>query len=163
MTKVIAAIKALGIADADIATSTVSLGPVYDYAGNSQRIRAWQLQNAVSVTVRDLDKVSDVIDDGINAGATTLNGVGFDVSDRTGVEAKARENAMKDAKAKADALASAAGISITGVASISEQVVTPIWYGGMRAAAGASQDSATPVQPGSTDVTITVTVAYLIP
>ena len=163
MTKVIAAIKALGIDDKDITTSMVSLGPVYDYQSNVQKIIGYQLQNTVSITVRDLTKVSDVLDDSVAAGATTVNGVSFDVSDRTAAEAKAREAAMFDAKAKADTLSKAAGVAIVGVASISETVSTPIWYSPeMSVAAGAREDASTPVMPGSTDITITVQVSYLI-
>jgi len=163
MTKVIAAIKALGIDDKDITTSMVSLGPVYDYQSNVQKIIGYQLQNTVSVTVRDLTKVSDVLDDSVAAGGTTVNGVSFDVSDRTAAEAKAREAAMFDAKAKADTLSKAAGVAIVGVASISETVSTPIWYSPeMSVAAGAREDASTPVMPGSTDITITVQVSYLI-
>ncbi len=161
MTKVIAAIRALGIADVDIATATVSLGPVYDYTTtNTQRIRGYQLSNMVSVTVRDLAKVADVLDDGVTAGATSVNGITFDVTDRTAAEAKAREAAMADAKAKATTLSTAAGVSITGVASISESVSTPMWYG--RDFAAVAAEASTPVLPGSTDVTITVSVSYLI-
>jgi uncharacterized protein YggE len=163
MTKVIAAIKALGIDDKDITTSMVSLGPVYDYQSTVQRITGYQLQNTVSVVVRDLAKVSDVLDDSVAAGATTVNGVSFDVADRTAAEAQARQAAMADAKAKADTLSSAADVAITGVASISESVSTPIWYSPeMSVAGGAKADAATPVMPGSTDITITVQVSYLI-
>ena len=69
---------------------------------------------------------------------------------------------MVDAKAKADTLAGAAGVSITGVASISESVSTPIWYGPEMAAGAAEDRASTPVMPGSTDITITVQVSYLI-
>ena len=163
MTKVVAALKALGIDDKDIQTSIVSLNPVYDYQSTTQRITGYQLQNQVSVTVRDLDKLSAVLDDSIAAGATTVNGVSFDVADRAAAESKAREAAMADAKAKADTLARAAGVAITGVATISETVSTPIWYAPEMSAAGGAKDSATtPVMPGSTDVTISVNVAYLI-
>ncbi len=164
MTKVVAAIKALGIDDKDIATSMVSLGPVYDYQANVQRITGYQLQNAVSITVRKLDVLADVLDNSVAAGATSVNGVSFDVADRTASEAKAREAAMADAKAKATTLAQAAGVAITGVASISEQVSTPVWYAPSMGLAegGVKADAATPVLPGSTDVTITVSVTYLI-
>jgi uncharacterized protein YggE len=89
------------------------------------------------------------------------------VSDRTAAEAQARDAAAKDARAKADTYAKTLGLSITGVASVSEQVTTPIWYGQAYAAsaAGGGADKAvapTPVQPGSTDVTINVQVAFLI-
>ena len=165
MTRVVAALKNLGIADEDIATANVSLSPVYDYPTNAQpRIRGYQLQNTVTVTVRDLTKVSDVVDDTVQAGATQVNGISFDVKDRTAAEAKARDAAVKDAKAKADALAAGLGVTISGVASVAESVATPIWYGpSYGAAAGAGDKAETPVLPGSTDVTITVQVTFLIP
>lgn len=163
MTRVVAAIRKLGIDDKDIATSTVSLGPVFDYPQNSTpRIRAYQLQNFVTVTVRKLDVLSDVLDDSVAAGATSVDGISFDVADRTGAEAKAREAAVKDAKTKAETLATGVGVRITGVASISESVSTPIWYGQNYAGAAQAKDSSTPVLPGSTDVVITVSVSFLI-
>ena len=129
MTRIVAAIRALGIEDKDIATSNVSLSPVYSYPANqAPRIRGYQLNNMVTITVRDLDTLSDVLDDGIQSGATSVDGVSFDVEDRAGAEAKAREAAVADAKAKAEALAKGVGVSITGVASIAEQVSTPVWY-----------------------------------
>ena len=64
MTKVVDALKKLGIADKDIQTTTISLQPVYDYSTNTNppRLTGYQLNNAVAVTVRDLDKVGDAID-----------------------------------------------------------------------------------------------------
>ena len=164
MTAVIAALKKLGIADKDIQTSWVSLQPTYDYnAGTSApRITGYQFSNAIGVTVRDLDKVGDAIDDALAAGATTLDGITFRVADETAAETQARTAAMADAKAKAQALAAAAGVTISGVSSISETVAPtpyPIYYG---AAQAAGKDTSTPVQPGSTDITITVAVIYLI-
>lgn len=164
MTRVVDAIRKLGIDDSDIATANVSLGPVYDYPNNtSPHIRGYQLQNAVTVTIRNLDQLGDVIDDGVTAGATRVDGISFDVADRAAAEAQAREAAVKDAKARADTLATGLGVRITGVASVAEQVSTPVWYG--RDFAGASAlapDASTPVMPGSTDVTIKVTVSFLI-
>ncbi len=164
MNAVVAAIRKLGIDDKDIKTSAVSLGPVYNYPPNSTpKIRGYQLQNTVSVTVRKLDVISDVLDNAVTAGATSVDGISFDVADRAAAEAQAREAAVKDAKARADTLATTAGVRITGVASMSETMNTPIWYGQNFAAALAPKDSSTPVMPGSTDVTITVSVTYLIP
>lgn len=164
MTKVIAALKALGIDDKDIATAMVSLNPVYDYTTQVQQLRGYQLNNQVTVTVRDLDKLGDVLDNSIVAGANTVNGVSFDVKDRAGAEAKAREAAMVDARAKADTLATGGGVKITGVASISESVSTPIWYAPEMSAnaAGGKADASTPVMPGTTDIQITVQVSFLI-
>ncbi|HEX2755279.1 MAG TPA: SIMPL domain-containing protein [Candidatus Limnocylindrales bacterium] len=166
MTKVIAALKALGIADKDIRTSTISLQPTYDYTTNTNppRITGYSFSNGVAVTVRDLDKVGDAIDDSLAAGATTLDGVSFRVDDPAKAEQQARTDAMSQARAHADTLAAAAGVAITGVVSISETsspTPYPIFYGAATAGA-AARDVATPVQAGTTDVTITVGVVYLI-
>jgi len=165
MTRVIDGLKKLGIADKDIQTTTISLQPTYDYTnnGNPPRITGYSFSNGLEVTVRNLDQVGDVIDGSLAAGATTLDGVSFQVSDPAAAQSQARTEAMTQARANADTLAKAAGIAITGVATISEvstPVQPPIWYGAAPAAGAA--DQATPVQPGTTDVTITVTVSYLI-
>jgi uncharacterized protein len=164
MTAVIAALRKLGIAEADIQTTTLSLQPTYDYSYNTNppRLTGYVLSNAIAVTVRDIEKVGDAIDDALAAGATTLDGVGFRVADQASAEAQARTAAMTEAAAKAKTLADAAGVSIKGVASISETVAAipyPIYYAG--AAAGA-KDVQTPVQPGTSDVSVTVAVVYLI-
>ena len=163
MTAVIAALRKLGIADRDIQTSWVSLQPTSDYGVGTYppKITGYQFSNAVSVTIHDLDKVGDAIDDALAAGATTLDGITFRVADEAGAEAQSRTAAMAEAKAKAQALANAAGVTITGVASITETIAPtpyPIYYG----AAAAGKDASTPVQPGTTDIAITVAVVYLI-
>ena len=88
MTKVIAAVKALGIDDKDIASSSISLQPVYDYNsnGSNPHIRGYQLQNTVTITVRDLDKLGDVLDNTVVSVATQVKGISFDVADRTSAD-----------------------------------------------------------------------------
>lgn len=165
MANVVAAIKKLGIDDKDIQTTQVSLSAVYDYPSNlAPVLRGYQLTNQVAVTVRDLSKLSDVIDNGVAAGATTVDGISFDVANRTGLEAQAREAAAKDARAKADVYAKTLSLSIVGVSAVTEQVSTPVWYAPSYAAGVAVDKAATPtpVQPGSTDVTITVQVSFLV-
>lgn len=165
MTKAIAALKAAGIAERDIQTTTLSLQPVYDYAssGSQPRLIGYQVTNSVSATIRDLDRIADAVDGAMAAGATTVNGITFRLDNPAAAESQARAAAMANARAKANELASAAGVTIVGVASITESsspTPTPIPYLG--AAAGSKADVATPVQPGVTDVTVTVSVAYLI-
>ena len=164
MNRVIAALKKLGIADKDLQTSGLSLQPNYTYPnGGNPRLTGYTLSNGVSVTVRDLDKLGDAIDDGLAAGATTLDGVSFRVDDPAKAQDQARKEALAQAKAKAQTLASGAGVSITGVASISETAapIPPIYYGGAQFGAIA-KDAATPVQVGTNDVMVTISVEYLI-
>lgn len=164
MTKVIARLKALGISDADIQTTILSLQPIYSYpSGGSPRVTGYQLSNAIAVTVRDIDKAGDAIDAGLAAGATTLDGVSFRVDDQAKAEAKAREAAMSEAKAKAETLARGAGVSLGGVASISE-VSAPVPYPiyGAYPRVAADKATQTPVEPGTNEITVTVSVSYLI-
>jgi uncharacterized protein len=166
MTAVIASLRKLGIDDRDIQTTTLSLQPTYDYTNNTNppRLTGYTLTNEVAVTIRDLDKVGDAIDDALAAGATSLDGVTFRVNDQANAEKQARQAAMAEASAKAKALADEAGVSIAGVASISENVAPvpyPIYYG-TAAGSGEAKDVQTPVQPGTNEISVTVSVVYLI-
>ena len=163
MTAVIAAIKKNGVDDKDIVTTNVSLSPVYDYTINSNpRLVGYQFSNTVKVTIRKLASIAAVVDDSVTGGATTVYGINFRVGDPKAAEAKARQLAMADARAKADALATSAGTSVRGVASISEVATqpTPVYYSAMDSVKSSSV--ATPIQTGSTDVIVQVTVSYLI-
>lgn len=163
MTAVIAAVKKLGIADKDIATINVSLNPVYTYSSNgAARLTGYQFANNLKVTVRDLTKVGSVLDDSVAAGATTVGGVSFRLDDPTSIQAQARGLAMTEARSKADALAKAAGVSIKGVATITESATTPVTNYAMTASLDAKASVSTPIQTGSTDVQIQVVVSYLI-
>lgn len=160
MQAVIAALHGLGIADADIKTTQLYVSPMYNY-GNSQSISGYQMSNIVSVHVRDLTKLADVIDQSVAAGATDVQGVAFDVADRAAAEAAARTAAVKDARAHADTLAAAAGVTITGVQSIAETTSSPWPWPGV----GFGRDEAgapTPIQPGSAELSIDVSVVYII-
>jgi uncharacterized protein YggE len=164
MTAVVDAVKKDGVDARDILTVNVSLSPVYDYSVSSStpRLVGQQFTNTIKVTVRDIKSVAAVVDDSLAAGATTVGGISFRLNDPKTVQAQARSQAMADARAKADALASAAGVSIKGVASITETTSqpTPVYYSAATDAKAAGVS--TPIQTGTTDVLVQVTVTYLI-
>lgn len=163
MAAVVAAVKGLGVADKDIVTTNVSLSAVYDYSATTgSRLTGYLFSNTVKVTVRDIEAVAGVIDGAVSAGATTVQGISFRLDNPKPLESQARTLAMNDARAKADALAGAAGVHVTGVASISETVVSsPAQYTPSPVAYDKAAAS-TPIQTGTTDIEIRVTVAYLI-
>ena len=162
MTGAVAAIRSAGVANDDIQTTIVSLSAVYDYPqSGGQKLMGYQFTNQVAVTVRDLTKVAAVIDGAISAGANTVDGITFSVNDPVAAESRARSAAMADAKARAQALETAAGVSITGVASIVEtSAPVPMAL----PAAGAAKDSfvSTPISAGTSDIVVTVAVTYTI-
>lgn len=164
MAKVVEALLAAGIAEDDIQTTTLSLDTVYDYDRSPATIVGYQATNIVNVTLRDVAQVGAVIDAAVDAGATTIGGISFRVEDVTALEVQARDAAMADAKAKADQLATAAGVRITGVVTIVETVSAPpmpVYYA-EDAVAGAMRDAETPVMAGNVNVTVNVSVVYSI-
>ena len=165
MTAVVAAVKKSGVADKDIVTINLNLSPVYDYGsgGSAPRLTGYQYANTVKVIVRNVNSVASVVDGAVAAGATTVSGISFRLDDPKAVQAQARQLAMNDARTKADALASAAGVSVKGVATIAEAAVqtNPVYYSGALDQAKAASVS-TPIQTGTTDIVVQVTVSYLI-
>jgi uncharacterized protein len=112
--------------------------------------------------VRELGSVGEVIDGSLRAGATSLDGLAFQVADPSAPETAARTAAVADARAKADVLAAAAGIRIAGVADIVEGGTPPSFPLAKAARMSLAADSGTPVAAGTTDVVVTVTVTYRI-
>jgi len=167
MNKVMAALKQNGVADKDIQTTSYSIQPVtrYDSTKNESVITGYSVSNMVNVKIRALDKAGTVIDAVAVAGgnAIRINGVSLTVEKPEGYFGEARGKAMADAKAKADQLASLAGVKLGGAFYITENSgYTPIPVPVFRAAAGAAPDVTTPISPGQTEITLTVQVAYAI-
>jgi uncharacterized protein YggE len=160
MKAIIAGIKALGIDEKDIKTSSIDLSPQYGN-GARPRIVGYQMSEQLTITVRDLDKAGDVIDTATAKGATDVGGLWFDVDDPASATDDARAAAIATARTSAQKMASAAGVTIGGVVSISETSATtpgPYYFG------PAARDAAalTPVQRGTQDVQATVTVVFAI-
>jgi uncharacterized protein len=151
MTKVIDAVEKAGVAKADVQTSQVSLAPQTASSGN--RIIGYDADNTVTVTIRDLGSAGAVVDAAVAAGANEVSGPDLTSSDHDALYLQALKKAMADAKAKAEAIASGGGISLGGVTTVVEGGTgTPV----PGVSAGAA---ATPISPGTSQVTATVTYA----
>jgi uncharacterized protein YggE len=162
MTAIIAAVKGLGVADADIKTTNLSLYPQYGN-GSTPKIVGYQISEQVEVTVRDLDKAGDVVDAAAAKGATDVNGISFELSDPVKAQNDARAAAVAAAKVSAQAMATAGNVSLGAVVSITDATApSPIYYGYGAMKAAPIADAATPVQPGSQDLNATVTVVFAI-
>ena len=126
MTAVIAAVKDTGIEDADIQSTSIHLTPVFarpsrDDPDTPPTITGYQATNTVSVRVLDLDQVGTVLSAGLDAGANQFGGVSFALQDRTQPYLDALAAATLDARRKADAIATAAGMVVSGIVEITEQ------------------------------------------
>jgi uncharacterized protein YggE len=163
MTDIIGGVKGLGVADADIQTTNLSLYPQYG-SGSTPRVVGYQISEQIEVTVRDLDKAGDVVDTATAKGATDVNGISFEIADPVKAQNDARAAAVTAARASAQAMAGAGQVSLGSVISITDATPpSPIYYGagGFKAL---TPDAAvpTPVQPGTQDLSATVTVSFEI-
>lgn len=121
MDKVMAAIRAAGIAERDIQTSGISLNPNYKYVENAPpTIVGYQASNTVNVKVRDLSKLGKVLDTFVEVGANQINGPSFEVDKPDEAYDEARIAAIKKAQARAQTYADALGLKVRRIVSISE-------------------------------------------
>jgi uncharacterized protein YggE len=156
MNAVMSALKAAGIAQQDVQTARLSLHPVRDNKNNELRVIGFQATNQVSVKIRDVAKIADVIDRLIGAGANDISGLQFVVSSPSKPLDQAREAAIADARRKAETYARAANVKLGAAISITEDgsVAPPVPLP-MRMA-----KEATPVSPGEQVQKISVSVSY---
>ena len=162
MAAILTALHSAGVAQRDVQTSVLSVQPQYDYRdGRSPTLTGYQLANVVAVTVRDIGRVAEAIDGALRAGATSVDSLSFRVADASAPERVARLAAMGAARERADDLAEAAGLTIVGVGDIVED-------GGGRPPGPPAKgermmlaaDVATPVEAGSLEVVVHVSVTY---
>lgn len=165
MTSTIDTLKDLGVAARDIQTSGLSVNPRYDYEKNrsNPEVIGFRASNSVRVRLRDLDKAGAVIDEAVSSGANSLGGVSFSFSDPKPLYETARRNAVADARARAELLADAAGVSLGPILRIQDGYVAAP---GPRPAAlrmsMEAADASVPMEAGEASVRATVTLVYEI-
>jgi len=160
MTALIASLMDKGVAKDDIATSYVSIYPTY--GNNGMDITGYQAVNQVDVTLRDISKVGEVIDGAVKAGANLSNGITFQLSDENQGVNQALDDAVANARSKAETLAAAGDAQLGQVVSIQEGSggSTPPIYYGRDMAGGAMAEAATPIQPPTLETQVSVTVTW---
>lgn len=155
-----------GVAPRDIVTTALSLNPRYEsYSrgdGNTPpRIRGYEAHNNVTVTVRDIDRLGEVLDSLVGAGVNGIDTVRFGISDTAGMEKAARIEAAQKARAKAETYAGAIGTEITGILSISETGhATPRPYAAMEMMKADPAGRAIPVAGGEMDISVSLSVVF---
>jgi len=169
MKRVIGALKQAGIADRDIQTSNLNLNPVYaqpkrtpdgNYEDGPQRIVGYQATNTVSVRQRKIEEMGKVVDALVKAGANQVNGPNFMINEPEAAMNEARTAAMKDARARADLYARAAGLRVARIVSISELggfVPQTVMYARKEAM---DVSAAPPVAAGELEMKANVTVQF---
>lgn len=163
MSQAVASLKEAGIADRDLQTSRFQVSPVYSNNNNPQRnepprIVGYQVSNQLTVRVRDLARLGEILDQVVNQGANTINGPNFGFADPTERTDTARRRAVEDATRKARLYAEALGVSLGQIVSVDEQ------GGGfprpeamaMRVSRGAD----VPIEAGELTLTVNVNIVW---
>lgn len=163
MTKVVAAIKSAGVADRDVRTTGVNLSPQYQYRDQqAPRITGYQANNTVSVKVRDIAKLGEVMDALAGAGANQISGPNFEIDQPEPVFDEARRKAVELARSRAQTYASALGLTVRRVVSLNEGVgggYQPVPMMAMARMAD-SAAAAPPVAPGENTVSVNLEVVF---
>ncbi len=160
MAAVTAALRDAGIAQKDIQTSQFSVQPIYVQQTNAEeKLTGFSVSNQISVDIRQLDKLGDVLDRLVTAGATDVGNIAFLHADTSKVLDQAREGAIADARRKAEIYAHAAGVNLGGVTWITEEAgyQPPLPMGAMRAKAA---PASVPIAVGQDTLQVRVTVGF---
>ncbi|MCB4771064.1 SIMPL domain-containing protein [Ancylobacter sp. Lp-2] len=161
----IAALKDSGVEARDIATSGFSVQPQYappkKDSTEPPRVVAYQVQNNVSVRLRDLGRLGDLLDKMVTSGANQIGGISFDIAEPAKLEDKARVAAVEDARHQAELIAQASGVRLV-------RILTVTGNGGVRpmgramAAPMLMKADSVPVEAGEAEVQASVSVTYEI-
>jgi uncharacterized protein YggE len=151
-----------GVADADIQTVYFYVTPQqqYDTSGNPTGIVTYWVDNTINVTLRQTDKLGELLQAAIDAGANSVQSVSFSVDDPSQAEDQARQEAMDDARGRAEMLATAAGATLGEPISISTNVYLPGPTASYRMDTAAGVGGGVPVTVGTTEVQVQVSVVY---
>ncbi|BCP54557.1 SIMPL domain-containing protein [Kaistia sp. 32K] len=164
MTAVISAITDAGIATKDIATSGLSVNPVYSDPSKDpegrQQVTGYRVQNQVTVKIRDLAKSGPLLDKVVSAGANRVTGIDFDIDKAGALRDEAMKAAIAEARRKAVLMAEAAGVALGPIQSVqtSEGGGVPIF----RAQMAMKADVSTPVMGGEQQISANATIVYII-
>lgn len=162
MTKVVAAIKAAGIAERDVQTTGISINPQYRYVENQlPTITGYQASNTLNVKVRDIAKLGKVLDTLVAVGANQVNGPSFEIDNPDEAYDEARIAAIKKAQSRAELYAKTLGLRVRRVVSINEgggnapplPMPTMLRMQAMEA-------SDTPMAPGESALSSTINVVF---
>ncbi len=157
------ALKGLGVDAKDIQTSAFNIYPWQEYGPGGESLETkYMVDNTVYVTVRDLEKLGSILDAVVRAGANSINGVQFDVTEKEKYQSEARRLAIENAKQTAQELAGAAGVKLGRIINLnvySSGGPTPVYEAkmGMGGVGGN-----VPVSSGQLTLTMNADITYEI-
>ena len=163
MNAVIKFLKEQKVSEEDIKTSAYSLSPKYEYSKGKSALVGYILNQTLTVNVRDLDKIGEILDGAVSKGANQVNSISLFVDKPEELKNKAREAAVEQARKQALATSKIAGLRLGRVVGFSENTMGEIPMYREALGMGGGATSVVPqIEPGSEEIIINVTLTYLI-
>ena len=166
MNEIITEVRALGVEEKDIKTSNYNLSPVYNYTNDrGQELIGYEVTQNLTLKIRDLSKIGDVIAKTTEKGANQIGNINFTIDDEFELKNQARELAIQKAQEKAVLIATQSGMKLGEVKSVYENAepVTPIMLSYSNAkmdSASGGGISAPTIQSGQNEIRVEVTLIY---
>jgi len=114
-------LKALRLPDDAIKTVSYSLSEEYEFTNNKRVSRGFRAVNQIEIRVDEIARIGEVVDASVQAGAATVSNIRFDVKERAAAERQALKDAVADARARAEAMAAGAGVTLGPIVRIDEE------------------------------------------
>jgi len=165
MNAVIEAIKNKGVDKEDIQTTNYNLQALYDYTQSGRVFKGYQTSQNVTVRIKDLDKIGEILEVVNTAGANQIGGINFTFDDPENFKEQAGQKAIAKAKEKAKILAESAGIKLGKIISLSEassNVSPQPYYALEKLGVGGGSAEAPAIESGQEEVTVQVTLTFEI-
>lgn len=167
MNAVTARLKGMNLGEDAIRTTSYDLQPEFDYANGRQTLKGYLARNTIEVRVDDITRVGDVLGAAVGSGATSVGELRFDLKDRKGAEREALSLAVRDARARAEAAASGAGLKVDRILKIEESrlpigIPRPMPQMRQMAEVSMAADAAPAITPGTVHIRAQVTLTAAI-
>lgn len=176
MNAVISAMKGAGVEDKDLKTTNFRISPRYEYRTDysveslslprpqTRVLVGYDVTQSLEVKIRDMAKIGDIIQKAVSAGANQAGGLQFTFDDPDGLKNQAREEAINEAKDKAELLAKQLGVRLSKITNFSEGgYYPPIYYDSAISAKAMSVEESVPqIETGENKISVNVTITYEI-
>jgi len=167
MNEIIAAVKELGIEEKDIKTTNYQLNPVYTWTEKrGQVLLGYEIYQNITLKIRDLDKISEIIAKTTEKGANQIGGINFTIDDEYELKNEARKLAIEKAKEKAIAIAAESGMKLGKIKGVIESSYQPFHYSNaykdmrLQNSDEAETVIAPSIEVGQNEVKVEVTLIY---
>ena len=172
MNAVISAVKKQGVESKDLKTTNFSIYPRYEWQGRTglppypqgkRVLVGYEVTQSLEVKIRALGKIGEILETGTNAGANQVGNLQFTIDNEDELKKQARGQAIDEAKAKAQELASQLGLKLVRIVSFNEGSVTPPTprFYAMDEAVGMG-GAGPEIETGENKIQVTVTITYEI-